>query len=261
MIPRKQPNGDLILIGQTDHSQLVGQLAAHWGNAEFAVPDPYESVVRAATFHDYGWLAYETTPEINEETGEPYLFREVATTQRHIDDYQWCVDWLAGIDTYSGLLASMHRTGLWQARYDRISHPAGRFNPKAVRPEIQQFISHNEAWQTQERAELNENGVWVNYSLLQVWDLLGLYFCCAEPCEDYFEPVPVGYGESGGGVRLTLKPASPTQVAFDPYPFDTRPLRVEIRCKRLPTQTFPDVGAFRRAYFQAESTVMQFELV
>jgi len=36
MIVRKQPNGELILIGQTDHSRLVGQLAAHWGNRDFA---------------------------------------------------------------------------------------------------------------------------------------------------------------------------------------------------------------------------------
>lgn len=29
MFVRKQSNGELILIGQTDHSRFVGQLAAH----------------------------------------------------------------------------------------------------------------------------------------------------------------------------------------------------------------------------------------
>ena len=48
MIVRKQPNGELILIGQTDHSRFVGQLAAHWGNNEFAAPEPFDSMVRAA---------------------------------------------------------------------------------------------------------------------------------------------------------------------------------------------------------------------
>jgi len=61
MIIRKNPNGALTLIGQTDHSRFVGQLAAHWGNGEFETPKPYDSVVRAATFHDYGWLRYETS--------------------------------------------------------------------------------------------------------------------------------------------------------------------------------------------------------
>lgn len=261
MIPRKQPNGELILIGQTDHSQFVGQLAAHWGNAQFAAPEPYESVVRAAVFHDYGWLAYETSPDIGEETGEPYLFREVPFSQQHLNDYQWCVDWLSGIDRYSGLLVSMHRTGLWKARYERVQHPPGRFNPKAMRPEIQEFISRNEAWQQLELAEVDQDGAWVNYRLLQVWDLLGLYFCCDEPCDDYIEPVPTSYADPGQEARLTLTPAGDHKVAFDPYPFDVRPLQVQIGCKRLPTSSFPDVTAFRRSYFQAESDLLRFELV
>ncbi|RPH73484.1 MAG: DUF3891 family protein, partial [Candidatus Rokuibacteriota bacterium] len=44
MIIRKDPSGGLVLIGQTDHSRFVGQLAAHWGNGEFETPKPYDSV-------------------------------------------------------------------------------------------------------------------------------------------------------------------------------------------------------------------------
>ena len=65
MIVRKNPAGSLTLVGQTDHSRFVGQLAAHWGNHDFAAPAPYDSVVRAATYHDYGWLQYETRPLTN----------------------------------------------------------------------------------------------------------------------------------------------------------------------------------------------------
>ncbi len=36
MIVRKSPAGSLTLIGQTDHSRFVGQLAAHWGNLDVA---------------------------------------------------------------------------------------------------------------------------------------------------------------------------------------------------------------------------------
>src|SRR4051794_26440020 len=111
MIVRKNPDGTLTLIGQTDHSQLVGQLAAHWGNDEFAAPDPYQSIVRCATFHDYGWLAYETNPLANPETGEPYEFRQLPFRPEQLANYQWCIDWLCNIDLLSGLLTSMHRTG------------------------------------------------------------------------------------------------------------------------------------------------------
>jgi len=62
MIIRKDPSGALTLIGQTDHSRFVGQLVAHWGSRDFEAPKPYDAVVRAATFHDYSWLRYETSP-------------------------------------------------------------------------------------------------------------------------------------------------------------------------------------------------------
>lgn len=71
MIIRKGDGPGLVLIGQTDHSRFVGQLAAHWGNREFAKPQPYTSVVRAATFHDFGWLRYETSPLLGAAAGSP----------------------------------------------------------------------------------------------------------------------------------------------------------------------------------------------
>ena len=135
MIIRKESNGELVVIGQTDHSRLVGQLAAHWGNADFAEPRPYESVVRAATFHDYGWLRYETNPLISPESGEPYQFLQVPLTSTQLNAYQWSLDWMADIDPYSGLIVSMHRTGLWKGRYQTIKHPMG-YNLKTLSPEV-----------------------------------------------------------------------------------------------------------------------------
>ncbi|PYR83679.1 MAG: hypothetical protein DMG19_18475, partial [Acidobacteria bacterium] len=102
MIVRKEGNDELILIGQTDHSRLVGQLAALWGNDTFAAPQPYASVVRAAAFHDYGWLRYETSPLLHPETGEPYQFLQVPLGTTQLEAYQWSLDWLAGIDRYAG---------------------------------------------------------------------------------------------------------------------------------------------------------------
>jgi hypothetical protein len=97
---------------------------------------------------------------------------------------------------------------------------------------------------------------------MQVWDLLGLYFGCQEPYEDHVAPVPVSYGGGDGdGVTLTMTPAGPRRVAFDPYPFDVRPCRVQLAFKTVAQRTFEDVEAFRRAWFQAPVGVMEFELV
>jgi hypothetical protein len=262
MIIRKDPAGSLTLIGQTDHSRFVGQLAAHWGNRDFAAPTPYDSVVRAATYHDYGWLQYETRPLTNPETGEPYPFLGVPMTDRQLAGYQWALDWMTDIDPYSGLVVSMHRTGLWRSRYGKIKHPAGRYNLTTLSPEVQAFIARNEKRQEELRTSLDAKGSWINYRLMQVWDLLGLYFCCQEPYEDFVEPVPVSYaGGDDDGVRMAMKPVGPRRVEFAPYPFDVRPLRVQLTLKRLPQASYPDVEAFRRAWFGAEVSVEEFELV
>lgn len=266
MIIRKEADGSLILMGQTDHSKLVGNLAAHWGNQQFAVPRPYDSVVRAATFHDFGWLRYETCPIINQETGAPYEFRGMPFNPKQIEAYQWCVDWLADVDPYSALIVSMHRTGLYKGRYDTITHPAGGraggYTPTNPRPEIQEFIDRNETWQGQTVQSLDEDEVWTNYRLQQVWDLLGLYFCCQEPYDHYIEPVPTCYGrERTEGARMAMNPLPEGRVAFEPYPFDVRPLRIRIACKRLADATYPDLDAFRRSYFQAAPEVLEYQLV
>jgi hypothetical protein len=261
MIIRKDGTG-LILIGQTDHSRFVGQLAAHWGNRDFESPKPFDSVVRAATYHDYGWLRYETSPLISPESGEPYPFLKAPMTPQQLGSYQWALDWMADIDPYSGLIVNMHRTGLWKARYDTIKHPAGRYNLTTLSPEVQAFVAKNEAWQTKQRATLDAKGVWTNYRLMQLWDLLGLYFGCQDPYDDYVEPVPTSYrGADDEGVKLTMKALSPRKVLFDPFPFDVRPCRAQLTFKRVPQTTFEDVEAFRRAWFGADVEIMNFELV
>ncbi|HUB97796.1 MAG TPA: DUF3891 family protein [Stellaceae bacterium] len=258
MIVRKEANGSLLMIGQTDHSRLVGQFAAHWGNESFAAPQPFDSVVRAAVYHDYGWLSYETNPTITQD-GETPDFRQVGAKQ--LDSYQWCVDWMAGIDRYSGLIVSMHRTGLWRRRYGSIAYPTA-FNPRALSDETEAFITKHEAWQEEQQRTLDPAQVWTNYRLLQVWDLLGLYFCCAEPTEDHIEPAPTSYaGGRADGVTLSLTPVAPRRVAVDPYPFNERPLGVQLTAKRLPEQRFADLASFQKAYFQAPTEILDFELV
>lgn len=259
MIVRKEQNGQMILIGQTDHSRLVGQIAAHWGNARFATPKPYDSVVRAATFHDFGWLRYETSP-ITLEDGETPEFRKLPFDPANLEAYQWCNDWMSDIDAYSGLIVSLHRTGLWRRRYDTINHPTN--SARVNHPAIETFVERNEAQQAKVRTAYDQDELWTNYWLLQVWDLLGLYFCCEEPCEDHIDPVPLTYGAAkSDGIRMTLKPLGPRKVQFDPYPFVEKGFRLQLGSKRLPKIKYADQDEFRRAYFRAPTEMIEFEIV
>jgi hypothetical protein len=251
MIIRKLASGQAIAITQTDHSRLAGFFAAHWGNATFAPLQPYESVTRAATFHDFGWLRYETQPEVDPASGEPYTFTSMPFRAEQLEAYQWCVDWLAGVDAYSALLVGMHRVGLWKSRYDTITQPAWQSPPNLPLP-IQEFVTRSEPLLQQQRQALGESGVWTNYRLLQVWDLLGLYFTTREPYENAIQPVPVAYdADLHSGVQMTLHPLGEHRVAFEPYPFDVRPLTLHIPFRTFNAQSFADNDAFRRAYFQA----------
>ena len=260
MIPRTDPSGALLLIGQTEHSRLVGQFAAHWGNACFATPEPFESMARAATFHDFGWLRYETRPLYDATSGATPNFRDVPTDAGKLAEYRWCCDWLLADDPYAGLIVSMHRTGLWRGRYDTIAHPPAR--RRAQPPEVERFVAEEEARQAALRRQGDEAGIWTNYRLMQVWDLLGLYFACADPVADHIEPVPTSYG--GGrdeGVRLRLAPDGARTVALDPFPFDRRPCLVQLGAKRLDEPRYRTRDDFIAAYFGAPTVLLEFRLV
>ena len=120
MIVRYESDGSVVMITQNDHAQLSGLFAAHWGNEGFEKPRPYGSLVRAAMFHDRGWIRYETSPQLNPQTGKTPNYREVPNDAAQLAAFEWAPDWLAAIDAYAGLMIAQHRTGLWQGRYGAI---------------------------------------------------------------------------------------------------------------------------------------------
>ncbi len=206
MIVREETDGSLLLIAQTDHARLSGTFAAHWGNAKFDRPRPFEPAVRAANFHDCGWYRYETKPRLNEDTGKTPNFMQVPLDREQLDAFQWAVDWLTDIDPYAGLLINRHRTGLWRARYGALRYPEA-FNAKGLNEMAEKFISNNEQRQKSEMPGFDEKEFLTNYQLLQVWDLLSLYFCVRPVKEDYIDPVPTRYAEGpGSGVRMDVRP-------------------------------------------------------
>jgi hypothetical protein len=262
MIVRKEPNGEVLLVGQTDHSRLAGQFAAHWGNAQFAALEPFDSMARAVAFHDYGYLRYETAPQFNEETGETPNFRDVVTNEKRLEEYQWCFDWLLGPDPYAGLIVNMHRTGLWRGRYAAMRYPEHKIRPQP--PEVDAFVARNEAARATFIAGsgIDEAQLRINFRLLQTFDYLSLYFSCQEPYEDYIDPVPTSYANAEGeGVRLTLTPLGDNRIAVDPFPFDTDPCRFQLTARRLPQAKFANEAAFRKAYFQAPVELIEYVLV
>jgi hypothetical protein len=260
MIVRNQSDGSVVMITQNDHAKLAGLFAAHWGNQTFERPRPYTSMMRAAQYHDGGWLRYETNPYLDPATGKSPSYQQVPNDASQLAAYQWVIDMLTEVDSYTGLMVSKHRTGLWQQRYGAIMQPPPG-PPRKLSEDIQDFIARNEARQHVITAGHDRHEVAVNYNLLQVWDLLSLYICSHEQHKDHvIEPAPTAYS-GAGGVALKLTPSAANTIVIDPFPFDHAPFEAAVVYRQLSPSALHDADTFKAAYFGARPQVAVFTFV
>src|SRR5437660_10737436 len=121
-----QEQGDqLVLIRQTDHAVLAGHFARELGNDTFALPQPQESFVLAATEHDNGWNEWELLPEIDSVTYLPYSFMSVPTRE-HIELYQRGIERVVKVERYAGLLVSVHCLGRYERKRGQVPGVFGK---------------------------------------------------------------------------------------------------------------------------------------
>src|SRR5262245_39864233 len=99
----RESEGKLLLVRQTDHMALSGQLAAAWGNERFARPVPFGPLVVAAAEHDTGWARWEAAPTVDPSTKRPYQFYDLPV-ELHLTLYREGVDAVAAKDAHAGLL-------------------------------------------------------------------------------------------------------------------------------------------------------------
>ncbi len=255
MIVRHQSDGSLGMIAQNDHAKVSGLCAAHWGNARFEKPRPYESCVRAAYWHDLVWLNEETAPRFDSKTGHTINFLNVPN-ETQLGAYKWANDWVTQTDPYAGLLVNKHRTGIWSSRYGVMKKPS--HPPLKLAPEIEAFVALSHSEQKAASAGLDQRELALNYNLLQIWDLLSLYICTKEHLkEEIFEPVPTSYSDTAG-ICMRLTPMTQTRISIDPYPFDQPALEMKVVYRKLPKQTFENANAFQTDFLKAEPQVATF---
>ena len=97
----------IILALQIDHSRVAGYFAAHWGNQKFDRPEPYSSVVLAATEHDIGWWEWEMKPSTLNDKGLPLDYYDGSFKypgQLRLDFYKNSVDRVLTRDPYAAML-------------------------------------------------------------------------------------------------------------------------------------------------------------
>jgi hypothetical protein len=271
MVIRELKDGRSLVSTQEDHAELAAQFAAHWGNGKFSKLQPYQTMVFATTFHDSGYRDFEGKPPMNVAKGRPYGHREEVPGFEAIElkAYEKNVEWVSSQDLYAGLIVSMHRTGLWQNRYNIFSEPAMRVRERSLA--VQKAKKELEAKQEEVKKQLAaknsgfENELAYNYMVLQIFDLLSLYFCCdGYTADDQFKeyaiaPVRVSY-DGDETVRLTIRPKGIGSVIMDPYPFDISPVKFSARARIVAPPSEKSETACVDAYHKAARQLVTFEI-
>lgn len=263
-----QEQGDhLVLIRQTDHAVLAGHFARQLGNDGFALPQPLESFLLAATEHDNGWNDWELLPEIDPVTFLPYSFMSIPTRD-HIELYQRGIERVVKADHYAGLLVSMHCLGL----YDRTRATMPGFSAKYVKAHetqtVNDFLQTLRLQQLRLKVDLradsklkdfaDEKWLQANSLRLEALDRLSLYFCMGPLEATTIDAVPADY--QGREVDWNLQPEGSTAVTLEPYPFRRDPLEISILARRIPRRRYSDDGDLQRTLGQATYFALKFTL-
>jgi hypothetical protein len=243
---------DVLLITQPAHAWVSGQLARAWGDAAGPGFEPCEEVCLAAEQHDIGWLTWETSPTLNQETGLPHSFRQLPR-KSHLQIWGRARRYAMIFGRYPALLVSMHGTGLFE-----------RFGPGPDAPQSEQrmvetFLSREKA--AQERliaslvvdpryAELVQPAVLgKNRDLISLWDGISLMVCS-------------GIGQDGVsmGDYTLVSGDNEFEISVDPWPFREETVSVFAEARRL-TGRFERQPGMQAAINKADQLVLEFSLI
>lgn len=275
MIVRELPDGRVLTVLQENHADLSAQFAAHWGNSTFARLDPFETLVFATTYHDSGHREVDVEVPFDLENCRPYGHRNTPPERRNPEALAANNQWLCRRDVYSGLLVSMHHAGLRKRRYDTIESwqtgGQGQAGSHDTFAGMGRAFDDLEGWQTDAARTLGladrsaRRAFWSNYCMLQVFDLLSLYFCLdgyegERMVEAALIGIPLTY-QGDAVVDLHIAPTKDGQVRMDPYPFDAATLRAVVPARVLTPVPYASEAQGREAFFTAPRKTLEWEIV
>jgi hypothetical protein len=250
---RRDFEGGVLLIPQTAHAWVAGQLALRWGNERFARPEPWEELMLIASQHDSGWAEWELAPRIHPD-GRPVGFMEMEL-EEHFAIWQRSAERMQPTSLYGALLISMHATALYEGR---LADEARGDTPES-RARIRGFIEEQLGYQEGMRSALDghprygpaleEGPLGEALRLLQVWDWLSLLVLMGPLPSTTLEGVPVAAGER---TTMRLAPRDERTLTLEPYPFGEAPFVVRADGRWMAQRRFRHNALFRRALEEAQ---------
>lgn len=259
MLHREDPEG-LIVVSQPAHAWVSGQLARAWGNGRFGAVEPAREVYAGAAQHDIAWLNWETTPNLNPDSGRPYSFRDMPT-MTHIQLFTPAGRLALAYGRYVALLVSLHGTYLYKRFHDfeRDSDD----DERAAR----EFVRAGEQFEAQMIAELQADpryAEWAsdeivdrNRRLIATWDGMSLALCLGLNEQRSLGGIPTPSGDAE--IRLTPLDERGLTISVDPWPFSAGEVALVCEGRRL-TDRYTDEEAMRAALAAAPWVTLDFTL-
>ena len=247
MIRRENCNG-WIIISQTDHSTLSGELMKYWGNEYFPKPDPCEEVLFAVREHDNGWREWEQNPGINNINKYPRNFLEM-TYKEQSEIWRRSFLRFSQSHPYASSLIALH--------FDKFNNNICKSNSKALqlKTEISDFVYKNLHMTTGEIE--NGSDILRNLKYVQIGDIISLALCHGWKTVK-LEDIPL-YPEKGNTL-INLQSTDAVSYNLHPYPFSRSDIKLSVPAKYLPKKTFSGSRELLEFINKSPSTRLSFNI-
>lgn len=251
MIARKMGDGRLLCVHQTTHGLMAAQFCRHWGNVDFATPQPYTPVMMAIAQHDNGWYEWELAPRLCVD-GFPMDF------MTHTHQTEKTILWQRGIDRvwaqhpYAALLVSRHASILYEKFLDQGAYEGE--NRRAVIG----FLADQKGMMERARrllggdldllAAMQPEFIETNTRLLQFGDQASLQISVPWSAETTLTHCPLDY--TGATVEMRMRYNDQT-ISFDPWPYGVDQFEVTLEGYLIEGDHFADEADYHRALAEA----------
>jgi hypothetical protein len=256
---RRHAGDEFELITQSNHALLSGQMAAYFGNPQFAAPAPLPETLAAIALHDCGWPAHDSAPTLNQD-GQPLDVFE-SPLALGVTVWSAAVERAGRASPYTQLLVSLHVFGLsafaaTSPRSRREMFELNQFQQRQIETQEQLRRRLDMVSQSPLRFGLAMNDdvpaeaqLRHNHNVLQIMDRLSLALCCTDPPFTQIERITARPGPER--LTLELERAGPAELLVHPWPFNRPRIGLTIACRPVPAVRYPDQARFRQAYDSA----------
>ncbi len=231
-----------VLISQVAHAHLAGCISEHWGAAPYApLVEPADELVKAVYHHDDGWHQWEREPSPDPVTGRPPDFM-VMPLLESLAIWRRSIDTAGQIGPLAGYAVSGHFSALLSRAVpahesdDTWMRPATDFLDEQKQLRDRWLARWLQADPLRRNHELADRAV----AILQFFDRLSLWLCCADRTETATFHVP-------GQLPLTCTPRGRREIVMNPWPLRVPKLQLKLHGRSIAVAKYADSAALASA--------------